>query len=135
MTRWVKLCGSIQPADEEAIDMLMSLDEGAVLEVKAVAGRRTDRQNRAIHAFCDHLGRALNEAGLYIHLFPWKEGAEVEWKGKKDTKPRLWIPLQEAITGKRHSSDLTPQEVDQVYQPLAKKISSMGVQCPPLGRE
>lgn len=132
--KFVKFCGTLLPVDDEAQAFWISLDEGAEVQVKAVPNQRTQKQNRAIHAFLRDLALQLNEAGMYIHVFPWKEGAEVEWK-EQDTKSRLWIPLQEVITGKRHTSDLESKEVDRVYQPLAKKIAEMGVRVPPLGIE
>jgi hypothetical protein len=132
--RFVKLAGTIHPADDEAMSWLMQANEGVEIEAKVVTNRRTALQNAALHSFLRDLAQSLNDAHMYLHVFPWKEGAEVTWS-MDDCKERLWKPLQEAITGKRRTSDLTTKEVDEVYQPLARKIAQMGVEVPPLGLE
>lgn len=132
--KFIKFCGALHPCDEEAFDFWCEIEEGTEVIVKQAPKKRTARQNRAMHGFFTELARVLNDCGMYIHVFPWNEGAEVEWR-PEDTKSRLWVPLQEAITGKRHTSDLETHEVNAVYEPFAKKLADNGVQVPPMGIE
>ena len=132
--RFIKFCGALHPTDEEAVSFWMQLPEGVEVQVKAVPNQRTARQNAALHCMLRDLAKVLNEAGFDMLSFPWREGVEIPWNMEL-CKERLWMPVQEVVTGKRHTSDLTTKEVNDVYEPLARKISGMGVQVPPMGVE
>lgn len=132
--RFTKFCDSFHPADRASAEFFVDLPEGAELEVKLVSKTRTNAQNNAIHAFLRELSKNLNAAGFDLLSFPWKEGVEIPWSLEL-AKERLWVPIQQVVTDKKKTSELTTAEVDKVYQPLARKISGMGVECPPMGKE
>lgn len=132
--RFTKFAGTLHPADPEAVSWWMQLPEGAEIQVKAVPNQRTVRQNAALHCWLRDLAKSLNEAGFDMLTFPWKEGVEIPWSLDL-AKERLWMPVQEVVTGKRHTSDLTTKEVNDVYEPLARRIAQTGVQVPPMGVE
>lgn len=131
--KFIKFCDSIQPADEEATIFLIDAAEGQEFLVKQILDQRTSKQNAAIHAFLRELGGTLTNHGYDFRAFPFKEGFEAPWTVDL-AKEYLWLPVQKALALGERTSDLKTHEVDMVYQPLAKKISELGVACPPLGR-
>lgn len=132
--KFVKFGGALHPSDQETTAAFIEAAEGTHFEVKEVSNQRTARQNRAIYAFLRELSKNLNAAGFDLLSFPWKEGVEIPWSLEL-AKDRLWVPIQQVVTDKKKTSELTTAEVDKVYQPLARKITGMGVECPPMGRE
>jgi len=138
--RFVKTCGALMPADPESASWFIQIPEGIELEVKAVPNQRTARQNNAIHRWLRELASNLNSAGFDMRAFPFKDGIELPWS-LETAKEFLWIPVQRAVCRDdegnpvQRTSDLTTKQVDEVYNPLVRKISQMGVTCPPLGRE
>lgn len=78
--------------------------------------QRTTQQNRALHKFFDLLAETLNDAGLDARKV-LKPTYEIRWT-REMIKRDLWGQLQDVMTGKEHTSDLTKAEVDKVYEQL-----------------
>jgi hypothetical protein len=78
--------------------------------------QRTLKQNASLHKFFSLLAEELNMAGLDAKVV-LKPTYQIWWT-EHMVKRDLWCQLQKAMTGKEHTSDLTRQEVDKVYEQL-----------------
>lgn len=113
---------NIIPADKETAHAILELPTHEVFTLTLKAGTRTSQQNRAMHQYFTMLASALNDAGQYMNVFPWKDGAEVSWDAES-VKSKLWRPLQEAVTGKDSTTKLDTAEVDKIYQYLSRHLA------------
>lgn len=138
--QFVKFGDTLHPADQETATAFIQAAEGTKFDVKEISNTRTAQQNKAIYAFLRELATNLNNAGFDLLSFPWREGIEIPWDLPL-AKERLWIPVQKVVAKDskgnpvERTRELTREQVDMVYQPLARKITGMGVECPPMGRE
>ena len=82
--------------------------------------KRTNQQNKAVHKLFEMLSNNLNELGLDAKLI-LKENYQIWWTPEM-IKRDLWKPLQKAMLGKEHTSELLTSEVSKVYDQLAKII-------------
>ena len=84
--------------------------------------KRTAAQNNALHLYFKLLADDLNEAGFDQLTFPWKEGITLNWT-PESVKEHLWKPVQKAIVKEQATSKLKKEEVDEVYQTLARAMA------------
>lgn len=84
--------------------------------------QRTLTQNSAMHLYCEHLSRALNDAGLDFRQ-TIKEGVDVPWSADL-TKEYMWRPVQKAITGKDSTTKPETHEYGLIYEALNRHLSS-----------
>jgi len=103
------------------------------IEIRPVTRKqRTPTQNNCIHAYCELLAGDLNRAGheRVITSPVLNEPLHVLWS--KDTvKSDIWIRVQEATTGKKHSSKLTTTEASTVYEIIARHMAqTFGITTP-----
>ena len=97
----------------------MNLPEyGIVIEIKM--GKRTTKQNNALHLFCTQLATTLNDAGLDQRIV-LKPGVSIDWS-LESVKKYLWGSIMLAVTGKEHTSDLDRNEIDKVYMQLSRHL-------------
>lgn len=89
---------------------------------------RTGKQNASLHVYLRQVSKTLNDAGLSINTF-FKEGYEVPFN-EETVKIEIWHKMQTALTGKEHSSELTPQEMIDVYDRVNLALSKHGVHVP-----
>ena len=90
----------------------------------------TDRQRRALHVFCEQLATALNDAGMDMKRTLRAE-AEIPWT-QKAVKDYLWRPVQEAMTGKQSTTELSTVDPTAIHEALARHLAvRLGVECPP----
>lgn len=89
------------------------------IEIKRVAGQRTDQQRKAIEVYCRELAEALNDAGLDQRavMAKMRDGVEIPWSQAR-IKDVLWRPVQQAMLGKESTTGLSTVEVGQVYEAL-----------------
>ena len=82
--------------------------------------KRTINQNRAIHKLFTTLSTELNTLGLdaRIILTPTYQ----IWWTPEMIKRDLWCPLQKAMFGTEHTSEMTTDQVSKVYEQLAHII-------------
>lgn len=100
------------------------------VEYKRVAGHRTLTQNAALHLFCTWLAEALNDAGLDMRA-TLKPEAEIPWT-TQTVKDHLWRPIQQALTQKRSTTEITTVEPTVIHETLARHLGQkLGVVCPP----
>ncbi len=101
---------------KKLIDFVLKAKDQSI-EVKIHKHTRTNRQNRAIWLYCTLLAEAFNEAGIYMVLFFYKEGAQVSWT-KESVMEALWRPVQIAMFNIRSTTKLKTNEVSQVYEDI-----------------
>lgn len=82
--------------------------------------QRTVRQNSAIHKFFELLAFELNTAGLDARKV-LKPSYQVWWTPEM-IKRDLWCQLQDVMVSKKHTSELTRQEVDKIYEQLMQML-------------
>lgn len=89
--------------------------------------QRTTRQNNALHLYFEMLAEALNDAGLDMKKMM---KADIPWNAY-NVKNELWRPIQEAMLGKKSTTQLTTKEIDQVYDTLNRLLGERkGVHVP-----
>lgn len=100
------------------------------LDFRRKAKQRTLTQNRAMHLFFDWLAEALNEAGLDMRK-TLREDVEVPWSAAT-VKEHLWRPIQEAMTEKKSTTEVTTVEPTAIHEVLSRHLGErLGVTCPP----
>lgn len=100
------------------------------VEIRRKAKQRTLTQNRALHLFCQWLAEALNDAG-YDMRKTLREDVEVPWT-QASVKEYLWRPIQEALTEKRSTTEITTVEPTEIHAVLSRHLGErLGVECPP----
>lgn len=95
-------------------------------------GRRTDQQRKAIEVYCRELATALNDAGCDQRkvLAAMKEGVEIPWS-QESVKSSLWKGIQIAVVEKQSTTQLTKDEVSEVYEILNRwTAQTFGVSVP-----
>lgn len=83
--------------------------------------KRTNQQNKAMHKFFELLANDLNGAGLDMKR-TLKESIDIPWT-PVTVKEWLWRPVQDAMLEKESTTELTPKEVNQVYETLIRHLS------------
>ncbi len=92
-----------------------------IVQIKRETGVRSDRQNNSLHLWLDLLARELNDAGYTVQKF-LKQAIELNWTGSL-CKELIWRPVQEAILGKRSTTQLAKvQDIDEVFDHLNRHL-------------
>lgn len=100
------------------------------IDVRHKAKQRTLTQNRCLHLFCRWLADTLNDAG-YDMKRTLRHDADIPWRGDS-VKEHLWRPVQEALTSKHSTTELTTVDPTEVHAALCRHLSQrLGVECPP----
>lgn len=105
-------------------------DKGLYYEI--IKPKRTPNQNNAIHAYCRELAEVMAAHGIDMRT-ALKEGVVIE-PTMEIVKKKMWVPVQEALFGKDHTSDLAPDEVNSVYEQLSKHVAERWSINVPFGR-
>lgn len=91
---------------------------------------RTSQQNKALHKYCELLADALNDAGYEMKAVLAVKQVDVPWSPER-VKECLWRPIQEAMTGKRSTTQLDRLEPGQVYEVLNRHMAQhFGISVP-----
>jgi len=112
-----------QKEADEAFQFITSeAARGSTVEIKIVKphNQRTLRQNSALHLCFGQLADQLNSAGFDMKR-TLKPGVEIPWTAEL-VKEHLWRTLQQAVTGKVSTTQLTSSEIDKVFEILAKHL-------------
>lgn len=89
-----------------------------ILEIELEKEKRTLKQNDSLHLYYTHLAQELNNAGYTVKKVMEIKKVDIDWN-EKLIKELLWRPIQEAITGKKSTTDLNKiSEIDIVYDHL-----------------
>lgn len=90
---------------------------------------RTAKQNNALHLYFTLLAQALNESGYDMKKVIRQE-VDIPWN-PYSIKEYLWRPVQEAQLGKKSTTKLKKNEIDQVYETINRVIGERtGVHVP-----
>lgn len=89
---------------------------------------RTGKQNASLHVYLREVSKTLNDAGLSVNEF-FKPGYQVPFN-ELTVKETIWQTMQLAVTGKKHSSDLTPKEMIEVFDRLNCVLADKGIHIP-----
>lgn len=89
---------------------------------------RTGRQNASLHVYLREVSKTLNDAGISVDKF-FKPGYQVPFN-EMTVKDEIWHKMQVAVTGKEHSSDLTPAEMTEVFDRLNSALADKGIHVP-----
>ena len=89
-------------------------------------GQRTTAQNRALHLLFTQIAEALNESGLDV-----REVIKVDtpWNSYL-VKDILWRTIQRKVVRKEHTSDLSKDEIDKIYEILNRALGEKGIHVP-----
>ena len=82
-------------------------------EIAKEEKKRTIQQNKALHLWFELVAKGLNDAGLDMRK-TLKPGIDIPWT-KNNIKNFLWRPVQEAMVGKKSTTELTTTEIDKIY--------------------
>lgn len=82
--------------------------------------KRTELQNRSLHLYFTQLAEALNDAG-YDMKKTIRQEIDIYWT-PYNIKEFLWRPVQNALYGKKSTTQLTTAEIDKVFELVNKTI-------------
>ena len=82
--------------------------------------QRTKQQNKAMRKLFSLLSDELNEKGLEMKVI-LKSDCKIWWTPEAILE-YLWRPLQKVMYQKESTTQLTTQEVNKIYEQLAKII-------------
>lgn len=89
--------------------------------MKANRKQRTLTQNAALHVWCQQCAQTLNDAGLDARK-TLKPEVEISWTPEM-VKNLLWRPVQEAMTGKKSTTELNTVDPSEIYEVLNRYFS------------
>ena len=92
------------------------------IEVRHKARQRTWTQNKALHVFLGQLADALNDSGYDMTVFPWRDGLELPWT-MTSCKEYLWRPVQQAMTDKHSTTEISTVDPTIIHQALCRTIA------------
>ena len=93
--------------------------------------QRTNEQNAAMHLWFEQVAKCLNDAGLemVINLPNGKEWT-IPWS-KHTVKENIWRPIQEAIIGKKSTTEAYRPEYNEVFSVIHSRFAShQGITLP-----
>ena len=83
---------------------------------KTLQPKRTSTQNKAIHLYLEQIARELTNMGETMQNVVKKMPAVEITPSKESLKIVVWKPIQEAMLGKKSTTELTTAEVSKVYE-------------------
>tara|TARA_Y100000034_G_C6594633_1_gene258436 strand:- start:58 stop:375 length:318 start_codon:yes stop_codon:yes gene_type:complete len=90
--------------------------------------QRTEKQNNSLHAYCQGLADELNSAGLDMRVV-LKPEYEIPWT-KESVKEHLWRTAQTYMFSKKSTTELSTDEISQVYEVVNRHIAKHGISVP-----
>lgn len=96
------------------------------IEVKKVRDTRTSQQRKAIELYCKLMSESLNDAGFTYTNFVQvvaRNGVQVPFDQEKFKE--AWRLVQLSMFKKKSTTELTSQEVTQVYDVINQKFIEM----------
>lgn len=97
------------------------------------SANRTAHQNRALHGYFNRLSNSLNEGGYtFEQVFEHKDG--IPWT-PEIVKNNLWRKIQESMTGKKSTREITTKELGEIYEAMNQWLgNNLGIHVP-FGKE
>lgn len=100
------------------------------VEVTRKAKQRSLTQNRALHLWCQWMADTLNDAGFDMRR-TLREDVDVPWTGHS-VKEYLWRPVQEAVTHKHSTTEITTVEPTEIHAVISRHLGQrLGIEAPP----
>jgi len=100
------------------------------IDIRRKARQRSLAQNKAMHLFFGWLADTLNDAG-YDMRRTLRQDVDVPWSAAT-VKEHLWRPIQEALTDKQSTTEITTVEPTEIHAVLSRHLGErLGIQCPP----
>src|SRR5580704_15804557 len=93
--------------------------------------QRTSQQNKALWKWFELLAAELNAAGLDQRVV-LKPSVQIPWD-KDDIHDQLWIPIQKAVVKTSSTTELTKQQVSEIFDIINRHLSerfNLSVQFP-----
>ncbi len=84
--------------------------------------QRTGQQRKAIEVFCRELGEALNDGGLDLKKFFAVKTVSLPWSQER-VKDLIWRPIQQAMYGKKSTTQLEKMEVSEIYEIINRHMA------------
>ena len=99
-------------------------------------GRRSSRQSRALHLLFQRISDTLFAYGLNlsVNCDVFKQPLERAWK-PEDVKTLIWHPVMQALTNKTSTTQLTGQEIDDIYGAIQERFFLKDITLPEFPRE
>ena len=99
-------------------------------------GRRTSRQARSLHLLFERIADCLFAYGLNlsVNCSVFKQPLERAWKAE-DVKKLIWHPVMQALTDKTSTTQLTGQEIDDIYGAIQERFFLKDITLPEFPRE
>ena len=118
---------------DELTDYIRKLEEmfqaNGHLKVTADwSSKRTNKQSRALHKYCELVAKDLNDAGITFTMF-FKDGYEVPWN-TDIVKDEIWRPVQRVMERVESTTDLKRNRVSEVYEVVNSKLADHGIHTP-----
>jgi len=91
--------------------------------------KRTNQQNRSLHKLFTETAKAMNAEGITLNkvIDSMRQGVELSMTPEL-VKEAVWKPIQDALTAKRSTTQLTKQgEIDEIYDVFNKFLSRFGI--------
>ncbi len=110
----------------------MLISKGATVDLTEKKGSRTLKQNSAIHLYCTMIAEILNDYGLTFSYNGVSSNKVLEIPYTMIlVKETMWKPIQNALFGKKSTTELTTKEVSEIAMPLERFIAeNLGVDLP-----
>jgi len=103
--------------------------------IEKLPNKRTGKENKCIHMYftlaayeLNNIGHTFNYQGLKGNII------ETEWTAEL-FKNTVWKSLQNALTDKKSTTDLTNSDIQMIYRALNKWFSEKGIYIPYPSRE
>ena len=90
--------------------------------IERTTGKRTTRQNSALHVYCKEVAETLNDAGLDMRR-TLKADVDIPWT-LNSVKEYMWRPVMTAMTGKTSTRDLEKVEISKIYETMSRHLAS-----------
>ena len=83
--------------------------------------QRTLPQNKALHLYFRQLADELNGAGFDIQK-TMKKDFHIPWN-ERTIKELIWHKVQEVMTDKTSTADLSTKEINDIYQVVTRHLA------------
>ena len=104
--------------------------DGKAPVVQFVDRVRTKPQANAMWRWCELCANFLNDAGLDMRAV-LRDDIPIDWS-KNSFMDKVWRKVEEAMTGKVSTQDLSTTEVSKIYETITRHLAeSKGVTLPP----
>lgn len=88
--------------------------------IECLPVKRSGQQNKALHVLFSEIAYELNQKG-FTFQYKGLKGKKIECTYTAELiKYMIWKPLQQALTGKESTRDLTTSEINAVFDILSK---------------